>query len=190
MAGLGSLMKSPVVYSGNFMFGLTGSWEITIDDSMWPAEADSTARFNYIWDTFFADNYLDTWGAESWTGYFNAATLMAAPHFRFDTAVPVGVIEGDVTIQILVRDWYADGLLSQDEKHDNLNMSATLNLNPALGEGYFADTCGHGSVSSGNFNFHNPPTDDDLQIVGQLQTYTCPSPVESSTWGVIKALYE
>jgi hypothetical protein len=191
MQGLGSLMKSPVVYSGSFMFGLMGTFEITIDDSMWPGEADSTARFNYIWDNFFADNYIDTWGAESWTGYFNSATLMAAPHFRFNTVgAQAGVLEGDVTIQILVRDWYADGILSQNEKHDNLNLSATLNVNPDLGVGYFEDLCGHGSVSSGNFNFVNPPTDDNLQIVGQLQTYTCPSPVEDQTWGVIKALYQ
>jgi hypothetical protein len=190
MQGLGSFMESPVVYSGNFMFGLMGTWEITIDDSTWPSEADSTARFDYIWNTFFADNYLDTSGAESWTGYFNGQTLMAPPHFRFDTVgAQAGAIEGDATIQILVRDWYADGILSQDEKHDNLNMSANLNVHPDLGEGYFASTCGHGSVSSGNFNFHNPPMDDNLQIVGQLQTYTCPSPVESDTWGVIKAMY-
>jgi len=191
MQGLGSLMKSPVVYNGSFMFGLMGTWEITLDDSTWPSDADSTARFNYIWDNFFADNYLDTWGAESWTGYFNGATLMSTPHFRFDAVgAQTGVLEGDVTIQILVRDWYADGLLSQDEKHDNLNLSATLNVNPDLGTGYFEDLCGHGSVSSGVFNFHNPPTDDELQIVGQLQTYTCPSPVENQTWGVIKALYQ
>jgi hypothetical protein len=189
MQGLGSLMESPVVYSGNFMFGLFGAWEITLDDSMWPSPADSTARFNYIWDNYFADNYSSIVGAESWTGYFNSATLIAAPRFRFDTTSPVGAMEGEITFQVLVRDWYADGNLSQQEKHHNLNMSATLNLNPSLGEGYFANTCGHGSVSSGNFNFHNPPMKDNLQIVGQLQTYTCPSPVEETTWGMMKALY-
>jgi hypothetical protein len=189
MQGLGSLMESPIVYSGNFMFGLVGSWEITIDDSTWPDPADSTARFDYIWETFFADSYLDLTGAESWTGYFNGSTLMATPHFRFDSAAPAGVLEGDITFSILVRDWYADEILSQEEKHDNLNLSATVSVNPALGQGYFADTCGHGSVSSGNFNFHNPPMLDNLQIMGMIQTYTCPSPVEDSTWGVIKALY-
>jgi hypothetical protein len=190
MQGLGSFMESPVVYGGNFMFGLMGTWEITIDDSTWPSDADSTARFDYIWSTYFASNYNNAPGAEAWTGYFNSATLMSAPHFRFDTVgAQTGAIEGDATIQILVRDWYADGILSQDEKHHALNMSATLSVDPSLGEGYFASTCGHGSVSSGNFNFHNPPMDDSLQIVGQLQTYTCPSPVEDETWGVIKAMY-
>jgi hypothetical protein len=190
MQGVGSLMKSPVVYSGNFMWGLVGSWEITLDDTMWPDPADSTARFDYIWDHFFADHYLDTWGAESWTGNFDGATLLATPHFRFDTISPAGVIEGDITFSILVRDWYADGILSQQEKHHNLNLSATVSVNPALGQGYFAGTCGHGSISSGNFNFLNPPLDDNLQIVGQLQTYTCPSPVEETTWGAVKALFE
>ncbi len=190
MQGVGSLMKSPVVYSGNFMFGLVGTWEISLDDSMWPDPADSTARFDYIWETFFADHYIDTIGAESWTGHFDAATLMAAPRFRFDTISPAGAIEGDITFSILVRDWYADGILSQYEKHHNLNLSATLSLNPGLGEGYFEDTCGHGSVSSGNFKFVNPPLDNALQIVGQLQTYTCPSPVEETTWGAMKALFQ
>lgn len=190
MQGVGSLMKSPVIYSGNFMFGLVGTWEITLVDSMWPDPADSTARFDYIWVNFFADNYIDTWGAESWTGHFDGVTLMAPPHFRFDTISPAGAIEGDISFSILVRDWYADQILSQQEKHHNLNLSATLSVNPDLGEGYFEDTCGHGSVSSGNFNFHNPPMDDDVQIVGQLQTYTCPSPVEETTWGAVKALFQ
>ena len=190
MQGVGSLMKSPVVYSGNFMWGLVGSWEITLDDSMWPDPADSTARFDYIWDNFFADNYQNTVGAEAWYGYFDGATLFATPHFRFDTISPAGVIEGDITFSILVRDWYADGILSQQEKHHNLNLSATVSVNPGLGQGYFEDTCGHGSISSGNFNFVNPPLDDSLQIVGQLQTYTCPSPVEEITWGAVKALFQ
>jgi hypothetical protein len=69
-------------------------------------------------------------------------------------------------------------------------MSATLSINPDLGTGSFAELCGHGSVSSGNMNFVNPPAVDVLQIVGQLQTYTCPSPVEDATWGSIKALYD
>ncbi len=190
MQGVGSLMMSPVVYSGNFMWGLGGTWEITLDDSLWPADTDSTTRFDYIWTNFFADHYIDTVGAESWTGNFDGATLLAPPHFRFDTISPAGVIEGDITFSILVRDWYADGILSQQEKHHNLNLSATLSLDPDLGEGYFEDTCGHGSVSSGNVNFHNPPMDDDVQIVGQLQTYTCPSPVEETTWGAVKALFQ
>jgi hypothetical protein len=190
MNGSGSLMMSPVVYSGNFMFGLVGTWEITIDDSMWPGPADSTARFDYIFDHFFAANYDNTVGGENWKGYFNAATLPSPPHFRFDLVSPAGVLEGDITITILLRDWYADGILSQSEKHRNLNLSATLNVHPDLGTGAFEDLCGHGSVSSGNFNFHNPPMLDMLQIVGQIQTYTCPNPVEDATWGSIKALYD
>ncbi|MCK4409199.1 MAG: hypothetical protein KAW67_03895 [Candidatus Eisenbacteria sp.] len=190
MPGIGSLMKSPVVYSGDLEFALAGSWEITVDDSMWPDPADSTARFNYIWQTFFADNYLNMTGAESWTGYFDGATLMATPHFRFDTTSPVGVIEGDITFSILVFDWYADGILSQAEKHHDLNISATLNVDHTLGQGYFENACGHGSISSGFFNFHNPPMDDTIEFIGQLQTYTCPSPVEEITWGAVKALFE
>ena len=190
MNGLGSLMKSPVVYSGTFLYGFapTDTWEITVDDSTWPDPADSTARFNYIWDNFFADNYQDITGGENWKGYFNSSTLPSTPQFEFNTAS--GVIAGDITFTILIRDWYADGILSQDEKHDSSNLSATLNINPGLGTGSFVNVCGHGSVSTGAFNFVNPPTDDSVQIFGQLQTYTCPSPVEDISWGAIKALYE
>ncbi|MEA3409171.1 MAG: hypothetical protein U9Q95_02375, partial [Candidatus Eisenbacteria bacterium] len=115
---------------------------------------------------------------------------MATPHFRFDSISPAGTLEGDITFSILLRDWYADGILSQQEKHHNLNLSATLNVNPDLGLGYFEHTCGHGSISSGNFKFVNPPLDNNLQIVGQIQTYTCPSPVEETTWGAVKALFQ
>jgi hypothetical protein len=63
-------------------------------------------------------------------------------------------------------------------------------VNPDLGTGAFVHLCGHGSVSSGNFNFRNPPLDDAIQIMGQIQTYGCPTPVEDTTWGTIKSLYK
>jgi len=187
--GSGSFMMSPVTYSGTFMFGGSGAWTWTFDDSLWPSPADSTARFDYIWETFFADNYDNTPGAEAWYGYFNGTTLPTAPRFSYDMTTPNGHVEGTMAVVILIRDWYADGILQQNEKHRNSNMSGTFSVEPAFGTGYFQDKCGHGSLSTGNFNFVNPPTLDSITATGQMQIYNCPSPVEDATWGAIKALY-
>lgn len=191
--GSGSLMMSPATYSGPFISGLTGTWSFTIDDSMWPAASDSTARFDYIWSTYFAGNYDTTVGAEGWWGFFDGNTTPTAPQFRFNTTAPVGwngLLGGDMAITILIRDWYADGILDQAEKHRrNHNLSATMSVNPTLGTGDFINKCGDGSLSAGNFNFKNPPTLDSLTPNGQVTLRDCPSAVEGATWGAIKALY-
>lgn len=188
--GTGSLMKSPVVYSGSFTFGLTGTWSFTLDDSLWPDPADSTARFNYIWDNFFAPNYDPTVGGEAWSAYFDGTTLPSTPTFAFDlTSADSGHVEGSIAIVLVLRDWYADGILSQDEKHGNGSLNATFSLNPQLGTDDFLELCGHGSLGANNFRFVNPPGDNSLSGMGQFSTYECQSPVEDSTWGVIKALY-
>ncbi|MCD4690610.1 hypothetical protein K8S17_04035 [bacterium] len=190
--GLGSMMKSPVVYSGTFIFGFSGTWEVQIDDSLWPGQADSTARFDHIWTNFFADNYDATNGAEAWYGYFDGVTQPVSPSFMFDFAsspIGPGAIAGNASVVIMVRDWYADGILSQDEKHGSNQMTVTYILNPDAGTGAFADHCGNGSMSGGNFNFVNPPADDSINLMGQFSAEFCGSPVEQSSWGVIKALY-
>jgi len=191
--GSGSLMMSPARYSGTFISGLTGTWSFTIDDSMWPSAADSTARFNYIWDTYFAGNYDATVGAEGWWGYFDGITTPSAPRLTFNTTAPAGwngVMVANASIVILIRDWYADGILDQAEKHRrNHQLSATFSLDPLQGTGDYYNMCGNGSLSAGNFNFKNPPTLDSLTPNGQVTMYNCPSPVEEQTWGVIKSLY-
>jgi len=189
-SGLGSLMKSPVAYSGTFLFGVSGTWEFQIDDSLWPDPADSTARFDYIWDTFFVDNYDNTGGAQSWFGYFNSSTLPTAPTFSFDLTSPAGCVSGDISFVIMMRDWYADEILDQSEKHRNNQIAGTFILNPDQGTGFFTDHCGDGSMSAGNFNFVNPPLDDSVMFMGQFSSEFCGSPVEDSSWGMIKALYK
>jgi hypothetical protein len=191
--GSGSLMTSPATYSGTFISGLTGTWSFTINDSMWPAAGDTTARFNHIWNTYFAGNYDNTVGAEGWWGFFDGNTTPSAPQLVFTTTAPtgwVGTMKADMAITILIRDWYADGILDQAEKHRrNHQLSATFSVNPTLGTGDYYNMCGNGSLSAGNFNFKNPPTLDSLTPNGQVTMYNCPSPVESQTWGAIKALY-
>jgi len=191
--GSGSLMTSPATYSGTFISGLTGSWSFTVDDSMWPAASDSTARFNHIWSTYFAGNYDNTVGAEGWWGFFDGITTPTAPQFRFNTTAPSGwngLVGGDMSITILIRDIYADGILDQAEKHRrNHQLSATLSVNSTRGTGDYINMCGDGSLSAGNFNFKNPPTLDSLTPNGQITMEACPSPIETETWGAIKALY-
>lgn len=191
MSGLGSFMKSPVVYNFNFMFGLTGTWSFTIDDSLWPDPSDPDARFDYIWNTFFAGNYDATPGAQAWRGYFDGQTLPSTPQFTMNVTSPIsGTFGGDITFVVQVRDGYSDGILDETEKFHDHNINATIILNPTLGTGDLENMCGHGSMSGGDFNFVYPPTDDSLTMFGQIQINPCPSPVEDSSWGTIKALYQ
>ena len=190
LMGSGSLMMNGATYTGSFMFGMTGTWTMSLDDSLWPDESDSTARWNYIWDNYFADNYDDTPGAQAWFGYFDGLTLPTTPRFEFVTTAPGGVVAGDCSWVIMIRDWNGDGLLSQSEKHRDSQLTITMQINPDLGTGAFENICGWGSMSSGNFKFVNPPQLNYIQIVGMLQTEACPNPVEDRSWGTIKALYQ
>ncbi|MBD3348080.1 MAG: hypothetical protein GF400_02650 [Candidatus Eisenbacteria bacterium] len=186
LTGSGSLMKNGATYSGTFMFGMSGTWTIDIDDSLWPDESDSNARWDYIWSVF---EYDDTVGAKAWYGTFSQATIGATPTFEFVTTSPGGTVAGDCTFRIMIRDWSGDGVLQQREKHDDSQIVYTLSIDPTRGTGIFENWCGYGSISSGNFRFVNPPQDNMLEIAGQLITEECPSPVEESSWSTIKALY-
>lgn len=188
--GSGSLLDNAPDYAGTFIFGMTGTWTVEIDDSLWPEPGDTDpTRFEYIWTNFFADQYDATPLAEAWYGTFDGLTLPATPRFEFNTTSPGGLLVGDITFRIMVRDGNGDGVLGDAEKYSNHNLTATVSVNPDFGTGYFMITCGQGSIASGNFNFVDPPGVDVLQITGQLQTYPCPSPTEETSWGTIKAMY-
>jgi hypothetical protein len=92
---------------------------------------------------------------------------------------------------VQVRDYYADGILSQYEKHHSCQMALTYSVETPLGTGAFVDYCGDGSGSNGSFNFVNPPTADQLEFpfFNQLNVWFCGAPVEDSTWGAIKTLF-
>jgi hypothetical protein len=190
MMGQGGLMASPAGYSGSFLSGFTGSWEFKMEDSLWPSASDTTARFNYIWETFFADNYDASSGSEAWYGTFNAGTLPREPGFTLDLSSPLGDVAGSISIVVMVRDDVPDGLLSQSEKHGNCNLTATLVIHPGAGSDEFDNMCGTAAVGSGDLNFVNAPGVDMVFVNGLFSTYPCPSPVEGSSWGCIKALYE
>ncbi len=191
LTGSGGLMLNGADYSGTIDAGMAGTWTLDLDDSLWPDESDSTARFDYIWSTFFADNYNDITGGEHWMGYFTAGTLPSCPLLILDTSVPGGVLGMNASFTVQVRDYYADGVLSQYEKHHSCQMAFTYSVETPLGTGAFMDYCGDGSGSNGSFNFVNPPTADQLEFpfFSQLNLWYCGAPVEDSTWGAIKTLF-
>ena len=176
MNGSGSWLQNGATYSGTFLAGMTGTWEIDLNDSLWPDASDSTARFNHIWDTYFAPNYDATPGAEAWYGYFDETTLPVAPRLEFNTTSPGGILAGDLDIVVLLRDYDADGILDQNEKHHNLQYSMTLEVDPIAGTGAFEAMSGSGSLSAGDFNFVNPPQTDTIQPAGQILLEPIPPP--------------
>jgi len=187
-SGSGNLIDldpTPIVYSGVFTYGAAGTWQWEIDDSAW-AGADSTSRFDYIWSTYFAGNYDDTTpGAEAWTGYFPGT-------FQIDLTSPdAGHMEGSIDIAITIRDrdLPVDGILSMSEKHHINLLNADYLLDPDLGTGAFTDHCGNGSLGTYQFKFINPPYVNTIGGSGLYSSYQCQSPVEDSSWSMIKALY-
>ena len=191
LMGSGSLLLDDPTYSGDIVGGMLGTWTIAIDDTGWPGQDDiDPTRFEYIWETFFAPNYDDTPMAEAWYGYFDGLTLPTTPQFVFDTTSPGGILAGDISIVIMVRDGDGDGVLDDVEKYDDQQYVATLNVNPTLATGAFIDMCGDGALSTGVFNFVDPPGVDTAQFPGFVDIEECPpQPVEQSTWSNLKALY-
>lgn len=187
--GTGGLMLNDADYAGALSLQMTGSWDLDVDDSLWPDESDSTARFDYIWDTFFADNYDPTPDQQAWWGYFDGATLPSVPKLTFDTAVPGGMLVSNASFIVLVRDYNGDGELSQYEKHHACQVSMTISVETPLCTGYFEDYCGNGSLGAGDLNFVNPPAFDEIMFMGQVQVWDCGALVNESTWAAVKALY-
>jgi hypothetical protein len=191
LIGSGSFLLDDPTYSGQIVGEFTGTFTIEVDDTLWPGENDvDPTRFEYIWTTFFADNYDDTEDAEAWYGVFDYLTLPSTPQFVFDTSVPGGILAGDISIVIMVRDGNANQVLDDPEKYYDHQYTGTLNVNPSLATGAFVDQCGYGAVATGVFNFVDPPGVDTAQFPGFVTLEDCPpQPVESATWSAVKALY-
>ncbi len=190
LVGSGGLMLNGADYTGTILSGMDGTWTLDVDDSMWPDESDSTARFDYIWNTYFAPNYDSAPGGENWRGFFDAGTLPSAPLLTLDTTTPGGLLVMNAPFVVQVRDYNGDGQLSQYEKHHTCQVSFTMSVETPLCTGSFNDYCGDGSGSTGFFNFVNPPDADELELFPvQLDVWYCGAPVEEGSWGTLKALY-
>lgn len=190
LMGSGSWLLDDPTYSGTIVGGFVGTFTIEIDDSAWPGQNDvDPTRFEYIWQNYFAGNYNPEPGAEAWYGVFDGLTMPSVPQFVFDTSSPGGILAGDISIVIQVRDVDGDGVLDDTEKYANQQFTGTLNVNDDLATGAFVDMCGYGACGSGVFNFVDPPGVDTAEFPGDVTLHPCSAPVEQSTWSVIKRLY-
>ena len=184
----GNILEHPAQYrGGGITSGGEGIIEITFDDTGWPTTTWQQ-RFNYIWDTYFADNYNNsTPGAYKWVGTFTGTFYILA------VSAPAGYqgwCVGTIAPKITVWDFNGNGTLDYAEKWGDQLFDGRLTklcTHPSGGE----MTCkwGWGAVASNYFSFVIPPGKDTLYNGVDLTLMACASGTAPSTWGSIKALY-
>jgi hypothetical protein len=185
----GNILNHPAYYGGG---GLTsggeGIIEFTIDDTGWPL--DPNARWGYLWNTFFKDNYdTTTPGAYKWVGTFTGSFYLEA------TNAPVGFngwCEGGIAPKITIWDANANGSLDSSEAFgENLFDARLSKLCTHASGGEMACMWGFGSMASNYFSFKLPAMGTDTLYNGSdLYLFTgCSSATTPSRWGSIKALY-
>jgi len=186
--GSGDFMDSPPTFVGNMDVGgdiTAGSWTITIPDAGWPT--DPVLRAQYIWDNFYAANY--TAGTPGyWKGYFD--TNHGLPEMNALAIVDDtngGTMTGVCTIEIQVDDANNDGVLDVDEFCNGSMTGLVIIIRN--GEGVYDGMCGTGNFF-GTYAKDCPNTIETWNYGMYLYLDDCSTPVESTTWGVIKSLYQ
>jgi hypothetical protein len=185
----GTIMDSPAEYSGPMTWGASGSFYFRLDDAGWPDPSTQAARWDYIFNTYFAANYDNsTPGAYNWKGeidgWYTLDFTSAPPGFN-------GSVSGEFRPQITLRDIDEDGIFDPFEREgDNLiNGSFTILCN--VGTGELACRRGTGSMQNNYMSFpYLPATDEMANGSGSVNLFDCPSATETSSWGSIKALYK
>jgi hypothetical protein len=185
--GTGDFMDSPVVFGGAMDPGgdiEAGSWSITVPDASWPT--DPTARAAHIWDTFYAPNY--TPGNPSfWKGYFDVehgAEAMNSLAIIDDGNV--GSMTGVCSVEIQVQDLNNNAVLDGDEFCSGSLSGLVIIIKD--GTGVYDGLCGTGNYF-GSYVKACPATTEEWHYGMYLWLKDCATPVENSTWGAIKALY-
>jgi hypothetical protein len=168
-----------------------GSFVIEIDDSGWPLDNLGTPeneRWDFLVTTFFT--YDATLGGEHWTGYFPVQGGLLPPViWRFSNGGDqLGGVIRYLIITILDAD--GDGVVDQD---DLATQAVAANFHSHIEQslGSYEGWCGFGP-SNGNLENFDPGMDDTLTIpVGTLylRDVSCAVPVEETTWGAVKVLY-
>jgi hypothetical protein len=187
-SGSGNMMVSPAVYSGSIDAGeallVGGTWDITIDDSTWPADTDKLVRWNYIDATYFAPNY-DAFLTQ-WLGIFDSAST--GSNLLWNAQSTAGGLHGTAVLQITIIDWDFDGVIDADERAFSV-FSGTLVV-VKDGNGIWAGYCGLGSFS-GSSNNADPANwaDDTVEGYTILDVEDCSVPADNVTWGQVKELY-
>jgi hypothetical protein len=187
--GNGDFMDSPPVLAGGMDAGGDiddGYWSITVHDDGWPVGPPET-RYAHVWNTFFAPHY--TPGTPGfWKGYFDTEHGLAAMNDLYivdDTGG--GTMVGYCTIEIQVQDLNSNGQLDAGEF---CNGSLTgLIIIIREGTGIYDGLCGTGNYF-GSYTKACPDTYETWNFGMYLWLNPCSSPVQETTWGAIKALYQ
>jgi hypothetical protein len=186
--GSGDFMDSPPVFAGGMNPGgdiTAGSWTITVPDLGWPA--DPVLRAQHIWGTFYAANY--TAGTPGyWKGYFDTnhgLTEMNGLAIVDDTNG--GSMTGVCTVEIQVDDTNNNGVLDGDEFCSGSMSGLVIIIRN--GEGVYDGMCGTGNFF-GTYAKDCPSTLQTWNWGMYLGLDDCSTPVENSSWGVIKSLYQ
>jgi hypothetical protein len=187
--GTGDFMDSPPVFTGPMdPSGMIedGSWTITINDTGWPTTPPET-RYQYIWNTFFAPNYVP--GTPSvWTGYFDTAHgLPALNTIAIVDNTNVGTMSGVCSVQIGVQDLDNDMVLDEGEFCTGSLAGIVVIIRD--GTGCYDGMCGTGNYY-GTYVKACPGTAEEWNFGMYLWLEDCSTPTENTSWGSIKALFQ
>jgi hypothetical protein len=184
----GTIMHTPAEYSGPLTSGADGSFTFGLVDTGWPDSTSQSARWDYIFTTYFADNYDNTTpGAYCWKGniegYYALVIMNAPPGFN-------GSVSGDFLPQITLRDIDEDGIFDPFEREGDNLINGSFTIVCGVGTGEIECRRGFGSMQSNYMSFPFLPQIDEMPSgSGSMSLFDCPSSTEPSSWGNIKALY-
>jgi len=191
--GNGDFMDTPPVFTGGMDPGgmiTDGSWTITITDDGWPT--DPVARAAYIWDTFYAPNYMP--GSPGfWKAYFDTDHGLAAMNAlqivdETGGAGVIGTMGGVCSVEIQVQDDNSNGILDEGEFCDGALTGQVIIIRD--GSGIYDGLCGTGDYFGTYEKQSCPDTYETWQFGMYLNLNDCTSPVQDMSWGGIKALYQ
>ena len=187
-AGTGDFMDSPPVFGGAVDPGgdiTVGSWSITVPDDGWPT--DPVDRTTYIWNTFYAPNY-EVGNPGFWKGYFDIDHgLTAMNDLEIVDDTNVGTMTGICSVEIQVQDINNNGVLDEGEFCNGSLSGIVIIIRE--GTGVYDGMCGTGNYF-GTYIKDCPATTETWNFGMYLYIQDCTSPVEDTTWGAIKALYQ
>lgn len=185
----GTIMDTPAQYTGPLTYGADGTFTFTLDDSGWPDPADQAARWDYIFNTYFAMNYDNgTPGAFNWKGYIDGWYAIdmsnAPPGFN-------GYISGEFRPEITLKDQDGDGIFDPFEREGDLNsINGVFTVACGAGTGELEHRSGGGAMQNNGLSFAFGPVIDVLPDgSGNVDLDDCSSGAEPSSWGKVKALY-
>jgi hypothetical protein len=187
ISGSSNFTVSPVTFNGTIDAGepllIGGFWNLTVDDTGWPADTDKAARWNYIEATYYTPNY----DFGFWTATFDENTTNSDASWSAGKA-GVGSLTGTATLQMTIEDLNGNQIMEPDERFFTI-FSGTL-IVVKNGDGLFAGYCGIGSYSGADIN-PDPWNYADTAFSGStiLDVEECSVPVEEVTWGRVKSMY-